>query len=161
MTGSLSSSKGPLWRGRTLAVLGIVLCAFSLRSAVASLSPVVDLINADFTVSSAVLGVIGTLPPVCFAVFGLITPLLERRLGIERLTVIALLAITVGLVWRGLVGESIGLLLATTLIFAGVGSMLAAAAVLLLSSPDKARAAITQGVFPLIALVLVIAALTV
>ncbi|OKH69734.1 epimerase [Mycobacterium sp. SWH-M3] len=47
------------------------------------------------------------------------------------------------------------------LIFAGVGSMLAAAAVLLLSSPDKARAAITQGVFPLIALVLVIAALTV
>lgn len=39
--------------------------------------------------------------------------------------------------------------------------MLAAAAVLLLSSPDKARAAITQGVFPLIALVLVIAALTV
>lgn len=47
------------------------------------------------------------------------------------------------------------------LIFAGVGSMLAAAAVLLLSSPDKARAAITQGMFPLIALVLVIAALTV
>ncbi|GAB5901352.1 DUF1304 domain-containing protein [Mycolicibacterium mageritense] len=47
------------------------------------------------------------------------------------------------------------------LIFAGVGSMLAAAAVLLLSSPDKARAAITQGMFPLIALVLVIAALAV
>ncbi|MHA3022263.1 DUF1304 domain-containing protein [Mycobacterium sp. BMJ-28] len=41
------------------------------------------------------------------------------------------------------------------LIFAGVGSMLAAALVLLLSSPDKARAAITQGVFPLIAVVLV------
>ncbi len=41
------------------------------------------------------------------------------------------------------------------LIFAGVGSMLAAALVLLLSSPDKARAAITQGVLPLIAVVLV------
>src|SRR5215475_10028064 len=40
------------------------------------------------------------------------------------------------------------------LIFAGVGSMLAAALVLLLSSPDKARAAITQGAFPLIAVVL-------
>ena len=35
----------PLWRGRVLAVLGILLCAFSLRSAVASLSPVVDLIG--------------------------------------------------------------------------------------------------------------------
>ncbi|MBP2452818.1 DUF1304 domain-containing protein [Mycolicibacterium lutetiense] len=40
------------------------------------------------------------------------------------------------------------------LVFAGVGSMLVAAAVLLTSSPDKARAAITQGIFPLIAVVL-------
>jgi putative membrane protein len=40
------------------------------------------------------------------------------------------------------------------LIFAGVGSMAAAAAVLLASSPDKARAALTQGTFPLIAVVL-------
>jgi putative membrane protein len=41
------------------------------------------------------------------------------------------------------------------LVFAGVGSMLAAALVLLTSSPDKARAAVTQGIFPLIAVVLV------
>ncbi len=39
------------------------------------------------------------------------------------------------------------------LIFAGTGSMLAAAVVLLVSSPDKARAAITQGTLPLIAIV--------
>jgi putative membrane protein len=42
------------------------------------------------------------------------------------------------------------------LIFAGVGSMAAAALVLLLSSPDKARAAVTQGTFPLIAVVLLV-----
>ena len=40
------------------------------------------------------------------------------------------------------------------LVFAGVGSMLAAAAVLLASSPDKARAAVTQGLFPLVAVAL-------
>jgi putative membrane protein len=40
------------------------------------------------------------------------------------------------------------------MIFAAVGSMLAAAIVLLVSSPDKARAAVTQGLFPLIAVVL-------
>jgi putative membrane protein len=45
------------------------------------------------------------------------------------------------------------------LVFAGVGSMLAAAAVLLASSPDKARAAVTQGAFPLIAVVLLALAL--
>ena len=40
------------------------------------------------------------------------------------------------------------------LVFAGAGSMLAAALVLLASSPDKARAAIVQGTFPLIAVAL-------
>lgn len=115
------TSARPLWRGRALAVIGILLCAFSLRSAVASLSPVVDLIGDDFEVSPAVLGVIGTLPPACFAVFGILTPMLERRLGIERLTVIALGAITVGLIGRGLAADTVGLLAGTAVIFAGVG----------------------------------------
>lgn len=38
-----------------------------------------------------------------------------------------------------------------TLVFAGTGMMLAAAVVLLVSSPDKAKAAITQGTVPLLA----------
>ncbi|MCX2932900.1 DUF1304 domain-containing protein [Mycobacterium sp. CVI_P3] len=42
------------------------------------------------------------------------------------------------------------------LIFAGVGSMLAAAVVLLASAPDKARAAVIQGAFPLVAVVLLV-----
>lgn len=42
------------------------------------------------------------------------------------------------------------------LVLAGVGSMASAAVVLLASSPDKARAAITQGIFPLIAIVLLV-----
>ncbi|OPX09874.1 DUF1304 domain-containing protein [Mycobacterium sp. AT1] len=40
------------------------------------------------------------------------------------------------------------------LLFAGVGSMLAAAAVLLASAPDKARSAVTQGALPLVAVAL-------
>ncbi|MBS1906930.1 MAG: MFS transporter [Actinobacteria bacterium] len=111
----------PLWRGRTLAVLGIVLVAFSLRSAVASLSPVVDHVAAEFPMPAAVVGLIGTAPPVCFALFGLLTPLMERRLGLERVTVIALVAVTVGLVARGIAVDATTLLLATALVFAGVG----------------------------------------
>lgn len=111
----------PLWRGRTLAVLGIVLVAFSLRSAVASLSPVVDHVAKDFPMPAAVVGLIGTAPPVCFALFGLLTPLMERRLGLERVAVIALGAVTVGLIARGLAVDSSTLLIATALVFAGVG----------------------------------------
>ncbi|AIY46414.1 DUF1304 domain-containing protein [Mycolicibacterium fortuitum] len=56
----------------------------------------------------------------------------------------------IGVVAVGLGHNAVG----TALVFAGVGSMLAAAVVLLTSSPDKARAAITQGAFPLIAVVM-------
>ena len=44
----------------------------------------------------------------------------------------------------------------TALVFAGVGSMAAAAVVLLASAPDKARAALTQGLFPAITIVLLV-----
>lgn len=45
------------------------------------------------------------------------------------------------------------------LVFAGIGSMAAAAVVLLLSARDKARAAVTQGLFPVIAIVLLLVGL--
>lgn len=47
-----------------------------------------------------------------------------------------------------------------TLIFTGTGSMALAAAVLLASSPDKARAALVQGTFPVIAIVLLALAIS-
>ncbi|MBX9920681.1 MAG: DUF1304 domain-containing protein [Mycolicibacterium frederiksbergense] len=63
------------------------------------------------------------------------------------------LAIVTGIgVGAALAGQrSVGI----ALVLSGVGSMLAAALVLLVSSPDKARAAVTQGVFPLLAVLLV------
>ncbi|WP_194411659.1 CynX/NimT family MFS transporter [Microbacterium cremeum] len=118
----MSTPARPLWQGRTLAVVGIVLFAFSLRSAVASLSPLFDHIGADFALPAAVIGLIGTAPPVCFAIFGLLTPSLERRFGLERLAVVAMAVVTTGLIARSLAPSS-GLLLAgTALVFAAVGT---------------------------------------
>jgi putative membrane protein len=65
------------------------------------------------------------------------------NLFLAVLTVVGIIAIGMG---HNAIGAS--------LVFAGVGSMAAAAVVLLASSPDKARAAITQGTFPVIAIVL-------
>ena len=48
---------------------------------------------------------------------------------------------------------------AYALVFAGVGSMLAAALVLVISNPRMARSAITQGAFPLLAVVALAASL--
>jgi putative membrane protein len=61
----------------------------------------------------------------------------------------------------GIVSISLGhKAVGAALVFAGAGSMLAAAVVLIASSPDKARAAITQGAFPLIAVGLLALAMT-
>jgi putative membrane protein len=64
------------------------------------------------------------------------------------------LAIVTGV---GIVGVAMGYdAVGAALIFGGVGSMAAAAVVLLASSPDKARAALTQGTLPVIAIVLLV-----
>ncbi|MFZ1176926.1 MAG: DUF1304 domain-containing protein [Mycobacterium sp.] len=67
------------------------------------------------------------------------------------------LAIITGI---GIVGIAMGHnAVGAALIFAGVGSMAAAAVVLLMSAPDKVRAALTQGTFPVIAIVLLVVGL--
>lgn len=111
----------PVWQGRTLAFLGIVLVAFSLRSAVASLSPILAEIEADFAVPSWILGLIGAAPPVCFAVFGIVTPALERRFGLERLAVAAMVVATGAMVARALASDALALLLGTAVLFAAIG----------------------------------------
>lgn len=110
-----------LWRGRLLALVGVVLVAFSLRSAVAALSPIISEVQADFAVPTWVVGLIGTAPPVCFAVFGIVTPILERRFGLERLAAASMLIVTAALLARALAMDAATLLLATTVLFAAVG----------------------------------------
>lgn len=111
-----------LCKGRVVALAGILLFALALRIAVASLSPVIAEISQDFTLPAFVVGLIGTAPPVCFAVFGIITPQIERRFGLERTALAAILVVLLGLIARGLAFDAMSLLGATTLIFVGVGT---------------------------------------
>jgi CP family cyanate transporter-like MFS transporter len=110
-----------LWAGRTLALLGILLVAINLRSAVASLSPIVTKVDADIPLSALAIGVLGMLPPVCFAVFGIITPLMTRRFGLEGVLIAALAAILAGHLLRGGAGSLVWLLLGSGVVFAGLG----------------------------------------
>ncbi len=110
-----------LWPGRGLALLGIILVAANLRNAVAALSPIVTEVSVDIPLSAVSLGVLGMLPPVCFAVFGIFTPLITRRHGLELPLVIALLAILVGHVTRGWSGSIAMLILGSVIAFAGLG----------------------------------------
>jgi CP family cyanate transporter-like MFS transporter len=111
----------PLWAGRTAALLGILLIALNLRSAVAALSPIVDQIANDVALGPVVLGIIGAAPPVTFAVTGLLAPWLSRKLGLEGGLLLAAAAMVVGHVARSLAPNSTMLIIATTVTLAGAG----------------------------------------
>ena len=77
-----------------------------------------------------------------------ITKLLALNQGFYNLFLAVIVAV-------GIIAFAIGCpAVASALIFAGAGSMVLAAAVLVVSSPDKARSALVQGTFPLVAVVL-------
>ncbi|TFB65437.1 MFS transporter [Cryobacterium sp. Hz9] len=110
-----------LWPGRGLTLFGIILVAANLRTAVAALSPIVAEINVDISLGAVSLGVLGMLPPVCFALFGIFTPMITRRHGLEAPLVFALVAILLGHVTRGLSGSIIMLIIGSVIAFAGLG----------------------------------------
>ncbi|MGR0220387.1 MFS transporter [Agromyces sp. ZXT2-6] len=111
----------PLWAGRTLALVGIVAVAFNLRTAVASLSPILVSLERDIPLSAVAVGLLGMLPPLCYAVFGIVTPVLARRFGLEATLLVSLGALAIGLAWRGLAPSAEWLLVASSLTFAAIG----------------------------------------
>ncbi|MDR6689896.1 CP family cyanate transporter-like MFS transporter [Microbacterium sp. 1154] len=104
-----------------LAAAAIVLLALTLRIAVASLSPLLTRIGEDFPLPAAVVGLIGMAPPVAFALAGMVTPAIERRLGLERSVLIAAVTAAVMLGLRAAAVDAWSLLGATAGVFAAVG----------------------------------------
>ncbi|WP_308468320.1 MFS transporter [Rathayibacter soli] len=115
------SGRLPLWHGRSLALLAILLIALNLRSAVAALSPIIAHINADIPLNSVDVGVLGMLPPICFAVFGFAAPFVTRRLSLEATSVLALAAMLVGDLLRAAAGSFLLLVVGSVVVFAGMG----------------------------------------
>lgn len=118
---SAAAGARPLWRGRAIALLGILLVAANLRTAVAALSPIFAEIRGEFDVSSIGVGLLGMLPPVCFALFGLIAPRFTRRLSLEAVVLLALGVMLVGHLIRAAAGSFAVLAIGSAITFAGMG----------------------------------------
>lgn len=113
---------GPgLIRGRLVAFLALVLSALVLRTAVTSITPLLERIGDDVGFGSAVAGVFGMVPTAMFALFGLLTPLLIRRLDLERVAVLAMVLAGAGMLVRAVVGDTALLLVFSAVALAGMG----------------------------------------
>ena len=86
----------PVWRGRFLVFAGILLVALNMRLAVAGLSPIIPLIQKDFPISIFAISLLGFMAPLSFAIGGIVTPRIARRLGLEYTVILALALILVG-----------------------------------------------------------------
>ncbi|CAN5318669.1 MFS transporter [soil metagenome] len=111
----------PLWAGRAAAVIGIVLLALNLRTAVAVLSPILSYVSGDIPLGSIGIGLLGMLPPLAFAASGFLAPVIARRIGLELTTVLACAAMVVGPVLRGVAPTYLVLVLGSVLTLAGMG----------------------------------------
>ncbi|GAA4571065.1 MFS transporter [Planotetraspora kaengkrachanensis] len=106
-------------RGRLLLVVGFVLAAWNLRPALAGVSPLLNEIMADLSLSPAAGGAITTVMVLCLGLLGPLAPALSTRLGLDRTLLVGLLILAVGVVVRstgGLVGLYAGAALAGTAI---------------------------------------------
>ncbi len=106
-------------RGLLLVAVAIVLTAANLRTAVSSVGPVLEEIEAGLGVSSAAAGVLTTMPVVCFAAIGFAGPPLAARFRDAHVLAGALLTMAAGLVLRAVVDSFPLFLVGTTLAMVG------------------------------------------
>lgn len=118
---TLTIEARPLWRGRAMALAGIVIVALNLRTAVSSISPIIVQISVNIPLDSAAVGLIGAVPPVIFALAALLTTPLARRVGLERLLVVALALTVAGHILRSAANGLPELLAGTALALVGAG----------------------------------------
>ncbi|MFB8144935.1 CynX/NimT family MFS transporter [Streptomyces parvus] len=107
------------WLLRLIAV-GLVLAALNLRPAITSLGALLEEVREGLHMSGSVAGVLTSVPPLCFAVFGVMAPRLARRFGAGAVVCAGMAAIAVGLVVRPYIGSTAGFLAASALALMGI-----------------------------------------
>ncbi|MGN7155616.1 MFS transporter [Dietzia cercidiphylli] len=104
-----------------VALLGVVLVSLNLRTAVTSLSPLLGVIDAEIGLGTGGMGLLGMVPTVMFALWGVLTPIVLRRMGLELLTVLAMTAAAAGQVLRALAHDPWVMGVGSLVALAGMG----------------------------------------
>ncbi|MFJ9579838.1 CynX/NimT family MFS transporter [Streptomyces sp. NPDC101191] len=115
-----SASAGPARWVTRLVVLGLVLAALNLRPAITSLGALLEEVSEGLHMSGTVAGVLTSVPPLCFAVFGIAAPRLARRFGPAAVVCAGMAAIFAGLLLRPFAGGTADFLAASALALMGI-----------------------------------------
>lgn len=117
----MNSSYSSPWTGRALVLAGILLSAFNLRTAVTSLTPLLDALSSTFGFGPTIIGVFGMVPTAAFALFGVLTPRIAHRIGLERTALLSMILAAGGLLARAFADNTGDLLVSSAVALAGMG----------------------------------------
>ncbi|MFB6840640.1 CynX/NimT family MFS transporter [Streptomyces sp. NPDC056361] len=114
-----AAAPGPRW-ALALVTVGLVLAALNLRPAITSFGALLQDVSDGLHMSGSVAGVLTSVPPLCFAVFGITAPRLARRFGPAAVVCAGMAAIFTGLVLRPFATGTVGFLAASALALMGI-----------------------------------------
>ncbi|MFF3318697.1 CynX/NimT family MFS transporter [Streptomyces sp. NPDC003035] len=103
-----------------IVLVGLVLAALNLRPAITSLGALLEEVRDGLHMSGSVAGVLTSVPPLCFAVFGITAPRLARRFGPAAVVCAGMAAIFAGLAVRPFASGTAGFLAASALALMGI-----------------------------------------
>ncbi|MET7639054.1 MFS transporter [Streptomyces sp. NPDC005438] len=122
-SGADSTSNPPFLRSRWFpwwAALGLLLAGLNLRPAISGLGPILAEVRQGLGMSGAVAGLLTSVPPLSFAVFGGLAPRLARRWGAATVIGGGMGVLTLGLALRSLAPGTVVFLVASVLALAGI-----------------------------------------
>ncbi len=108
-----------------IAVTGVILLALGIRTGVAALSPLAGSIELDVPLQGLALGILGTVPPIAYAVSASFSPWFARKFGLEGAVLAVCLVGVCAHVGRAISPNFVSLFLATSalMLAAGVGNV--------------------------------------
>jgi len=84
-----------------LALTGIILLALGIRTGVAAISPLAPAMDLDVAMEGLPLGIIGTIPPIAYALSAWFSPWLAKKVGLETAAIAVGVLGALAHVWRG------------------------------------------------------------
>ncbi len=103
-----------------LLIVGIVLAALNLRPAITSLGALLADVRVGLGMSGSTAGLLTSVPPLCFAIFGVMAPRLARRWGPAAVVCAGMAAIAVGVLVRPFLGGAAGFLAVSAVALMGI-----------------------------------------
>jgi CP family cyanate transporter-like MFS transporter len=107
-------------RSPVIVLAAILLLAVNLRPTAVSVGPVLEEVRDGLNMGATVAGLLTSLPVLAFALFGSLAPMLARRFGVHRVTLLALFAVALGLFGRALADDEAVFLVLSMLALAGM-----------------------------------------